>query len=58
MSISIDLRVGETLQIGEVVLTLEKKSGQLARLSVNANASVKVSRLPERIQRKTHSNAK
>lgn len=36
-----DLRVGESLRIGDdVVITLEAKSGQLARLTIQAPPSV------------------
>jgi hypothetical protein len=34
--IIIDLRLGDTLKVGDVLITLEKKSGQLARLNVQA----------------------
>ena len=38
-----DVRVGESLTIGDdVILTLERKSGQLARLTVRANPGLKV----------------
>lgn len=43
----IDVRVGESLAIGEgIILTLEKKSGQLARLSVRADPGMKVRLMP------------
>lgn len=40
----IDLRVGEqlTLQPGNIVVTLEHKSGQRSRLRVEADESVKI----------------
>ncbi|MGH2343387.1 hypothetical protein ACRC7T_18130 [Segnochrobactraceae bacterium EtOH-i3] len=37
-----DVRVGESLMIGEIVVTLEKKSGQIARLSVDAPKDIGV----------------
>lgn len=38
-----DVRVGDSLQIGDdIVLTVEKKSGQLARLAVRADPGKKV----------------
>lgn len=44
MSWKIDLRVGETLQLdgGRITVTLLEKSGQRARISVEADESVKV----------------
>lgn len=39
----LDLKVGESLKIGsDVTLTLQKKAGQLARLSIDAPANVRV----------------
>lgn len=38
----IDLKVGETMQAGEASITLEHKSGRLARLIVRANESVEI----------------
>lgn len=41
--LKIDVQVGQSLAIGDdVVLTLEKKSGQLARLTVRADPGKKV----------------
>lgn len=38
-----DVRVGQSLAIGDgIILTVEKKSGQLARLSVRADPGLKV----------------
>jgi len=38
-----DLKVGESLSIGgDVTVTLQKKAGQLARLSIDAPANVRV----------------
>lgn len=37
-----DLKVGESMTIGAATLTLQKKSGQLARLMVDAPDNVKV----------------
>lgn len=44
MSLKVDLRVGETLTFnnGQIVVTLLKKSGQRARISVEADASVHI----------------
>ena len=42
MSLKVDLRVGETLTFnnGQIVITLLEKSGQRARISVEADDSV------------------
>ena len=40
-----DLKQGESLNIGGAVVTLESKSGQLARLSIVADKSIPVSRV-------------
>lgn len=44
--LKIELKVGDTLVIddGKVKLTLEQKSGQVARLSVQANRAVQISK--------------
>lgn len=43
--LKIDLRPGESIAIGSyAVITLEEKSGKIARLSINAEKSVPVSR--------------
>lgn len=40
-----DLKVGESLKIGDyATITLESKSGKMARLSIQADKSVSVSR--------------
>lgn len=40
MALNIDIRPGETLQIGDVKIQMVKKSGQLARLIIEADKSV------------------
>ena len=49
MSMKVDLRVGETLRFngGQIVVTLLEKSGQRARISVEADDSVRI-QLPDR----------
>lgn len=42
-----DLKVGESLQIGGVVLTLEQKSGQRAKLRFS-HEGVDIRRVPDR----------
>jgi hypothetical protein len=41
-SIVIELRVGDTVSIGDAVVTLQEKSGQRARLRVVAPPGVRV----------------
>ena len=42
----IDLRVGESLRLGDAVLTLKEKSGRMARLTVRAPEAVQVRQQP------------
>ena len=51
--LTVDLRTNETLTIGEARVRLERKSGQLARLVIEAPANTRVS-LPAR---HTHESA-
>lgn len=44
----IDLRPGETIRIGDIAtVTLEEKSGQIARLAFDADRSVPIKRLEQ-----------
>lgn len=43
--LKLDIRVGESVQIGAAVVTLEAKSGQVARLAIQADRSVPVQRV-------------
>lgn len=46
--LKLDLNVGQTIQIGDnVTLTLEKKTGQIARLAFQADRSVPIRRVSE-----------
>ena len=38
----IDLRVGQSLRLGDAVLTLQEKSGRMARFTVRAPEAVQV----------------
>lgn len=40
-----ELRVGESVKIGDAVVTLEQKSGQLARLSIDARPDVQITKI-------------
>lgn len=42
----IDLRVGQSLRLGDAVLTLREKSGRMARLTVRAPEAVQVRQPP------------
>lgn len=43
--LAIDLKVGESVAIGDTIVTLQAKSGQLARLQIVADKSVPVRRI-------------
>lgn len=44
--LKLDVRPGESIAVGDVaVITLERKSGKMARLSVRADKSVKIERI-------------
>jgi len=43
----LDVRVGDTLTIGDVRLRLEKKSGQVARFTIEADSKIRIT-LPHR----------
>ena len=42
----IDLRVGQSLRMGDAVVTLQEKSGRMARLTVRAPGVVQVRQQP------------
>ena len=42
----IDLRVGQSLRLGDAVLTLQEKSGRMARFTVRAPEAVQVRQQP------------
>jgi sRNA-binding carbon storage regulator CsrA len=42
--VTVDVRVGETLTIGSIRITVERKDGQRARLRVVAERSILISR--------------
>lgn len=43
----IDLKPGEKIQIGDATILLEQKSGQLARIVVDADRSIPVKKVAE-----------
>jgi len=40
--LKIEIRVGESIKIGDALVTLESKSGQIARLAIDASKDVPV----------------
>lgn len=45
--LKIELRVGESVKIGDAVVTLEEKSGRTARLAIKAPESVPINRVQQ-----------
>lgn len=43
--LKLELRVGESVKIGDAVVTLEDKSGRIARLAIEADKSVPIQRV-------------
>lgn len=43
----IELRVGEAVRIGQATVTLEDKSGKVARLSIEASKDVPIQRVSQ-----------
>jgi sRNA-binding carbon storage regulator CsrA len=43
--LKLELRVGESVKIGDAVITLEEKSGKIARLAIEADKSVPIERV-------------
>lgn len=43
--LKLDLKVGESVKIGNAVVTLEDKSGKIARLAIQAGKDVPIQRL-------------
>ena len=50
----VELRIGETLHIGNSTVTLEKKSGQRARLLVQSDAGIRM--IPQTAGHKPNTN--
>ena len=40
--LNLDVKIGDTLHIGEAKVRLEEKSGRLARLSIEADPTIKI----------------
>ncbi len=45
--LKLELRVGESVKIGDAVVTLEEKSGRIARLAITAPSSVPIHRVQQ-----------
>ena len=43
--LKLELKVGESVKIGEAVVSLEAKSGQIARLSIDARPDVQITKI-------------
>ncbi len=43
--LKLELRVGESVKIGDAIVTLEDKSGRIARLAIQADKSVPIHRV-------------
>lgn len=43
--LKLELKVGESVKIGDAMVTLEDKSGKIARLSIEADKSVPIQRV-------------
>ena len=43
--LKLELRVGESVKIGDAIVTLEDKSGRIARLAIQADKSVPIQRV-------------
>lgn len=43
----LDVKVGESIRIGDAIVTLEDKSGKVARLSIEADKAVPIKRIQQ-----------
>lgn len=41
----VDLKIGESIKIGEATLTLDDKSGKVVRLSIDADIKIPIQRV-------------
>lgn len=48
MALILDLKVGESLKVGEAILTFHQKSGQRIKLEVSAPPTIEVKREPKK----------
>ena len=52
----VDLKIGESIKIGEAILKLDDKSGKVVRLSIDADRSIPIQRVKN--EKTEHSNSK
>lgn len=43
----LDLKIGQSVRIGDAIVTLDDKSGKVAKLAIEAPKDVKVERVPD-----------
>lgn len=52
----VDLKIGESIKIGQATLTLDDKSGKVVRLSIDADRAIPIQRVKN--EKTEHSNSK
>jgi sRNA-binding carbon storage regulator CsrA len=52
----VDLKIGESIKIGEAILKLDDKSGKVVRLSIDADRAIPIQRVKN--EKTVHSNSK
>lgn len=52
----VDLKIGESIKIGEAILKLDDKSGKVVRLSIDADIAIPIQRVKN--EKTEHSNSK
>ena len=52
----VDLKIGESIKIGQATLTLDDKSGKVVRLSIDADRAIPIQR--EKNEKTEDSNSK
>ena len=52
----VDLKIGESIKIGEAILKLDDKSGKVVRLSIDADRAITIQRVKD--EKTVHSNSK
>ena len=52
----VDLKIGESIKIGEAILKLDDKSGKVVRLSIDADIAIPIQRVKD--EKTVHSNSK
>ena len=52
----VDMKIGESIKIGQATLTLDDKSGKMVRLSIHADRAIPIQRVKN--EKTVHSNSK